>query len=143
MRASLFALLTACWTQSPPPPHEPTTAPKPVVATRSSHVACNPDPEHDMDGIGELACVRDAFEHRDYETADARAAIIMKNFPYSRVAADAEEIRADILVANGEYLEAEAAYAAWLDAHRWKDRIEIVRQKWVDVQAQLRGPTTR
>jgi hypothetical protein len=143
MRASLFAVLTACRTASPPQPQAPETTPNPAVATRSPRVACNPDPENDMDGVGEVACVRDAFEHRDYKTADARAAIVMKNFPYSRVAADAEEIRADILVANGKLVEAEAAYAAWLDLHRWKDRIEIVKKKWADADAQVRARTSR
>lgn len=142
-RICVLALVTACWTSSPPPPRtpawqEPATAvvPRPV----SAWAPCDPDPDNDEDGIGELACAREEFARRNYADADMRAQIVMKNFPYSKIAAGADELHADILVVHGDYDEAEAAYTQWLDKHRWTDEVDIerVRQKQLDAHERAR-----
>jgi hypothetical protein len=142
IRVLAIAALCAGWCPPAGAPPRPPAWPEPATAVvrRPAAAPCDPDPENDEDGIGELACARDEAGRRDYADADVRAQILMKNFPYSKVAAAAEELHADILAAEGNYADADAAYARWLDTHRWSDPadIELVHQKQLDAHARAR-----
>jgi hypothetical protein len=114
------AALAACWTGNEPPLEPP---------VERSPATCDRLVATTKDATRELVCARERLAVGDFAAAKRIAGDLAQRFPDSPRAADAEELRGDILVAQHRYEGAFEVYSLWLARFAPHPREAIVRDK--------------
>ena len=118
-----------------PPPVD--AAPPAVAPAPSRPKTCDVDPDISKHAKEMLDCAREVFARGEYDIADNLAADLIKRFPYSKVSTDAEELRGDVLAARHDWEGAVDAYDHFVKFHPTNERVEDVRKKLANAQAEL------
>lgn len=110
--------------------------PRPVV-DKPALAQCE-DPEHLKGAKNTYECAEEALKRKDVEVAAKLTQSIQERFPYSKYAVLSEELYADILFANDQFVEAAEAYDRFIKFHPTHDHVDTVRKKLADAQAKAK-----
>ena len=86
-----------------------------------------------------LSCAREALERREYDAVTKIADAVIRRFPYSLVASQGQELKADILFLQNLFAEAAAAYRSLVMVASGA-RIEELRAKQEAAEAKASKP---